>query len=89
MALNAVDAGEHKEELIVEVPRSQAPNGLQEGQVVQLSNGMQVGALPPLPVGQPDIAGAFSQDRLWCKTEAASRQSALFGVPAALHVLAR
>ncbi|KAL4426064.1 hypothetical protein ABPG77_007860 [Micractinium sp. CCAP 211/92] len=40
--VKAADAyGEHKEELIVEVPRSQAPNGLQEGQVVQLSNGMQ------------------------------------------------
>lgn len=36
-------AGEPNEEMIAELPKSQAPPGLEKGMVVQLTNGMQVG----------------------------------------------
>lgn len=37
-------AGERRDEMMAQIPRAQAPDGLKVGQVVQLSNGMPVSA---------------------------------------------
>ena len=36
-------AGERQDDMVAQVPKSQAPEGLKPGSVVQLTNGMQVG----------------------------------------------
>lgn len=37
-------AGKRRDEMMAQIPRAQAPDGLKVGQVVQLSNGMPVSA---------------------------------------------